>query len=280
MPRTTTFEIAFRPLVLLVAFLGGGSVVRASTIEVKIQNFQFTGQHLTIQLGDTVRWTNFDGTTHSTTEGTDLVLNGNEAWHHYYSPGSGSFSVTFDAAFLAANPRPADEYGYFCVPHTSMRGSIKVVLGPGLPFCFCEPLGPCSNRDYGAGCVNSGQERGGRMLASGSTSVLADDLQITVDLLPLNKTCILLRGMNQIGQTQLGEGWRCIGSPFYRMGGQNTGPSGVLVRGPGIAAWTSGSVAPILAGQTWSFQLWYRDFASQCGNNTNISNGYVLTFTP
>src|SRR5258708_8780543 len=78
---------------------------RANTVDVAIQNFQFTGQHLTIQLGDTVRWTNMDGTTHSATEGTDFVLNGNEAFHHPFPPGSPPASTTFDAAILAAYPR-------------------------------------------------------------------------------------------------------------------------------------------------------------------------------
>ena len=31
-----------------------GSVARANTIDVKIEFYQFTGQHLTIQLGDSV----------------------------------------------------------------------------------------------------------------------------------------------------------------------------------------------------------------------------------
>lgn len=271
------FHVAFA----LLGLLGSGSGAFANTIDVKIQQFQFTGQHLTIQLGDTVRWTNFDTSSHTSTEGTDLVLNGNEAWHHNFpGGGTGTFSVTFDAAFLAANPRPADTYFYFCVAHTGMQGSITVVDGPGQPFCFCSPLGPCSNRDYGAGCVNSGQNRGGRMLASGTTSVAADDLQLVIEFLPVDKTCLIIRGMNQIGQTQFGEGWRCLGSPFRRMSAQNTGTNGVVVRGPRIVASTAGTIAPIVSGQTWGFQLWYRDFISQCGNATNVSNGYEVTFTP
>lgn len=267
-------------MLALLALLGSGSSALADTIDVQIQQFQYTGQHLTIQLGDTVRWHNYDTSSHTSTEGTDLVLNGNEAWHHNFPGNSGPFSVTFDAAFLAANPRPGDTYFYFCVAHTGMTGSIAVVSGPGLPFCFCSPLGPCSNRDYGAGCVNSGQNRGGRMLASGTTSVAADDLQLVVEFLPINKTCLVIRGMNQIGQTQFGEGWRCLGSPFRRMSAQNTGPTGVLVRGPGIVASTAGTLGPIVSGQTWGFQLWYRDFNSECGNATNVSNGYEVTFTP
>lgn len=267
----------FLPRGWWILLLGLASPARADTINVSIQQFQFTGQHLTIDLGDTVRWTAFESG-HTATEGTDLVLNGNEAWHNQFSVGE-VFSVTFNAAFLAANPRPGNEYGYFCVAHPGMRGSIKVISGPGLPFCFCAPLGPCSNRDYGAGCVNSNSNRGGRMLASGSTSVAADDLQLIVDLLPANKPTMLLSGKSLVAQTQIGEGWRCIGSPFFRMGSGSTGPNGVFSRGPGMILSTPGMKAKVDAGQTWRFQLWYRDL-SQCGSNSNISNGYVVTFTP
>jgi plastocyanin len=204
----------FLPLVLALFALG--SPARAETIDVIVAQFQFTGQHLTIQLGDTVRWIGVHSG-HTTTEGTDLVLDQDEAWHEPLSLNE-VFSVTFNAAFLAAHPRPGNVYWYFCVPHgAAMTGSIKVVTGPGLPFCFCSPLGPCSNRDYGAGCTNSTFTRGGRMLGSGSTSIAADDLLLTVDLLPANRPAVLLASDRLIGQTQIGEGWRCIGSPALRL---------------------------------------------------------------
>ena len=267
---------------VLGAVLALAPPARASVIDVEIRNFGFNGEHLTIEVGDTVRWTNYDGTTHSATEGTDLVLNGNEAFHHMFPPGSPAQSTTFDAAFLALYPRPGNRYDYFCVPHgAAMVGSITVYSDPGDFFCFCEPLGPCSNRDYGAGCSNSnGTFRGGRMIGSGSASVAADDLVLTVDLLPPNKTCLPFRGMNQVGQIQMGEGWRCVGSPFYRLPAQNSGAGGTIAVGPGVVASTSSGAHPILSGQTWRFQVWYRDAMSPCGNNTNVSNGYAVSFVP
>ena len=269
-------------LVGLGGFLAFAGVARANTIDVQIQNFQFTGQHLTIQLGDTVRWRNLDGTTHSATEGTDFVLNGNEAFHHMFPPGSPPASTTFDAAFLAANPRTGNRYDYFCVPHGgAMTGSITVYSGPGDYFCFCSPLGPCSNRDYGAGCSNSNPGyRGARMTGTGSASVAADDLQVVVDLLPPNKTCLPFRGTSLAGQIQMGEGWRCIGGPLRRFAVQSSGASGTITIGPGIVAGTLGGPAPIASGETWLFQVWYRDQVSPCGNATNVSNGYSVAFVP
>ena len=262
--------------------LGSAVPARANTIDVRIENYQFTGQHLTIQLGDTVRWTNYDATTHTATEGTDLILNGNEAFHHPFPPGSPPASTTFDAAFLAANPRTGNRYDYFCVPHgAAMTGSITVYSGPGDFFCFCAPLGPCSNRDYGAGCSNSNPGyRGARMTGTGSASVAADDLQLFVDLLPANKTCLPFRGTTQTGQMAMGEGWRCIAPPLYRMASQNSGASGTIAIGPGIVASCAGGNAPIGSGQTWFFQVWYRDAMSPCGHATNVSNGYSVAFVP
>jgi plastocyanin len=276
-------KAAWAGLVGLALFAASSAPVRANTIDVRIQNYQFTGQNLTIQLGDTVRWTNYDPTTHTATEGTDFVLNGNEAFHHPFPPGSPPASTTFDAAFLAANPRTGNRYDYFCVPHgAAMVGSITVYTGPGDFFCFCAPLGPCSNRDYGAGCSNSNPNlRGARMTGSGSASVAADDLQLYVDLLPANKTCLPFRGTTQTGQQQpMGEGWRCIAPPLYRMPTQNSGAAGTITIGPGIVAGSAGSNAPIVSGQTWLFQVWYRDSVSPCGHATNVSNGYSVAFVP
>jgi plastocyanin len=275
-----------RPSLRLLARIALGAVLalpgHANTIDVDIQYFQFTGQYLTIAVGDTVRWTNRDPTTHSATEGTDFVLNGNEAFHHMFSPGSPSQSTTFDAAFLAANPRPGNRYDYFCVPHgAAMTGAITVTSGPGTFFCFCAPIGPCSNRDYGAGCSNSNPGyRGGRMIGGGSASVAADDLTLAVDLLPANKTCLPFRGTSLTGQMQMGEGWRCIAGPLQRMAILDSGPAGVVTIGPGIVASTAASNDPIAVGETWHFQLWYRDAVSPCGNATNVSNGYSVTFVP
>jgi len=271
-----------RLLAAISAATGLAGNGRAADIEVLIQNFQFTGQHLTIEVGDTVRWTNLDGAYHTATEGTDLVLDGDEAFHHSLPSGSPPASTTFDAAFLAANPRPGNRYDYFCVPHAGpMRGSITVTSGPGDFFCFCAPLGPCSNRDYGAGCSNSNLGyRGARMIGAGSASVASDDLVLRVDLLPPNKTCLPFRGMNGIGQVQMGEGWRCIGGPLFRLPLQNSGSLGQIDVGPGLVAASAPGNGPMSAGQTWRFQVWYRDLPSPCGNATNVSNGYAVLFVP
>lgn len=279
MPKPSAPSLRPPLLVLLVWLLAAGRA-GATTWDVSVQFFAYTGQHLTIQVGDSVRWTNLDSAAHSTTEGTDGVVNGNEAWHHIFTSGAPAWSLTFDAAFLAANPRAGNRYDYFCWVHPGMRGSITVVDGPGSPFCFCSPLGPCSNRDYGAGCTSVGNERGARLLAGGTASVSADDLVLLTDLLPANRTCIVFRGTTAVAQTQMGEGWRCIGAPLARFTAQDSGANGIVALGPGLVAAAGLNGPPILAGETWNFQVWYRDPGSPCGSTSNVSNAYQIAFRP
>ena len=61
---------------------------RANTIDVAIHNLTYTGQNITIALGDTVRWTNLDSLTHTVTEGFVHPPNGSEAFNHSFPPGS------------------------------------------------------------------------------------------------------------------------------------------------------------------------------------------------
>lgn len=272
--------ILSRVLGLLACVLVAGSA-GASTIDVKIQNFQYIGQNITISVGDTVRWTNLDGATHTVTEGFVHPLNGNELFHHSFPSGSQPFSVTFDSAFLAAHPMPGNTYHYFCVPHgAGMVGSVTVDTGPGSLYCFCVPFPACSNTDAGAGCPNSSNYYGARLQGVGTASVGADDLQLVVDHMPLNKSALMLRGTTQTPQNLFYNGFLCTGGSLHRFPLQNSGATGTLVLGPGIAASTSAGAAPIASGQTWNFQCYYRDSISPCGHQVNISNGYSVTFTP
>ena len=252
----------------------------ASTIDVSIQNFQYTGQNITIQLGDQVRWTNHDSVAHTVTEGFVHPPNGSEAFNHTLNPGSAPFRVTFDAAFLAAHPMPGNRYNYFCIFHgTGMVGSVTVDDGPGSLYCFCDATPACLILDYGAGCPNS-TFNGGRMRGSGSASVAADDLLLLVDQLPHMKSALVFRGSAQVPPAVFFDGYLCTGGSLYRFTVQSSGASGAFVQGPGIVASTLASAAPIAAGQTWSFQCYYRDALSLCNHQLNITNGYSVAFGP
>ena len=87
-----------------------GPVAAPSTVEVKIDNFTFGPQSITIAAGTTVKWTNRDDIPHTvvSTEGAfkSRVLDTDE-----------SFAFTFS--------KPGN-YPYFCSIHPHMTGSVVV----------------------------------------------------------------------------------------------------------------------------------------------------------
>lgn len=93
------------------------------TVEVAANGLTFTPQDLNINMGDTVTW-NWNGAgSHNVNSDDDAFLSGMPTM------APNTFSVTFDAIFLAANPVIADFYGYHCHPHLAfgMVGSIQVM---------------------------------------------------------------------------------------------------------------------------------------------------------
>jgi len=107
----------------------------AATIDVTVGpggSPTFSPQDVTIQIGDTVRWTwASDG--HNV--GSGLPGSPTSAFFSGPPQNTGTvFSVTFDAAFLAANPIANNLYDYHCHPHgfLGMVGSIQVA-SPTIP---------------------------------------------------------------------------------------------------------------------------------------------------
>jgi plastocyanin len=86
-----------------------------TTQNVTIQNFAFSPASLTINVGDTVTWTNMDSVTHTATATDGSFDTGNIA-----SGASGS--VTFDTA---------GTFNYICSIHPNMTGTIIVQEAAG-----------------------------------------------------------------------------------------------------------------------------------------------------
>jgi hypothetical protein len=150
--------------------------------------------------------------------------------------------------------------------------------------CTCPPnLGPCGNHDASAGCANS-SGAGALITPAGSTSVSSDDLVLTTSGLPVNKSSIMFMSGNFTAiPLPFSDGRRCVAAPLLRWPTTNSGASGSVAYGPGLAAQSAtlfGPAGSILAGSTWGFQTWYRDPSGPCGLLTNISAAVKATFLP
>jgi len=116
-----------------------GSFAQGQTTHTVDQvGFTFVPRDLVIQVGDTVSWVWSSGD-HTVTEGPGPTPTGSEAFDSLLDAGTTSFSVTFDASFLASNPPQGGSpnvYDYYCVPHWvfGMDGTITVQQPtPGIP---------------------------------------------------------------------------------------------------------------------------------------------------
>ncbi len=110
-------RIAAATVVLALGMAQAG----AATVQINIQGMQFGpgNQPVTVNAGDTVRWTNFDSVTHTVTSGANRVADG--TFDTFLLNGQ-SFSRTYTEA---------GTFPYFCRPHANMVSSI--VVTPSAP---------------------------------------------------------------------------------------------------------------------------------------------------
>ena len=272
---------------LLALFGALTASASAETIVVDQLGFYFSSREIFIQPGDTVRWVWHDGG-HTVTEGTDGVVNGNEAFHSALTSGTQVLQVTFTPAFLAANPRPGNRYPYFCVPHFAigMNGGVTVVTPePGASYCFGDGSGtacPCSNPSTGpVGCRNSGLKFG-RLRANGTASVAADSLVLQMSGAPESGNVLFFQGTAQTNGragTVFGDGLRCASGSVIRLGIKTIAFGYTTYPQPGdLPVSLRGVVSP---GDSRTYQVFYRDPPSACsGAQFNTSNGYAISWLP
>jgi plastocyanin len=96
----------------LLGLLTGAAVMAAPAADtaVKIDNFTFTSQRVTVKAGTTVTWTNQDDIPHTVTSAT-------KAFRSKALDTDDKFSFTFTTAGV---------YEYFCSLHPHMTGTIVV----------------------------------------------------------------------------------------------------------------------------------------------------------
>ena len=117
---------------------------------------------------------------------------------------------------------------------------------------------------------------GAKIYATGSESVLENDLVLTALGVPPNESGLFYYGDNQM-QVPFGQGFRCVGGSHgvFRLNPVvNSGPFGVLNTRVDLTLPPSpyGVIHP---GTTWNFQAWFRDGAA-----FDLSDAVEVTFLP
>jgi plastocyanin len=95
---------------LVAAFIAAASPAQAAVVEVKIDNFTFNPQQITVKAGDTVIWVNHDDIPHTVTSKTMVFR-------------SKAMDTDDKFSFTFATP---GKYDYFCSLHPHMTGLIVV----------------------------------------------------------------------------------------------------------------------------------------------------------
>ena len=88
-----------------------------SSTAITINKFEFAPARLTVNVGDTVTWTNEENSFHTVTSGTPDSGTG------LFDSGEFDTSETFEYTFAAAGT-----YAFFCDRHEFMRGEVIVVV--------------------------------------------------------------------------------------------------------------------------------------------------------
>ena len=152
---------------------------------------------------------------------------------------------------------------------------------PGSALCFGDQC-PCGNDDPDAGCMNS-TGKGALLGGSGTASISADDLVLVGSQLPFKSVCIVLVGDEVRNPALVQDGKLCVGGKIGRMQQhKNTGPDGTLAFNR-ISSRLLAQSRLHAPGDTFYFQLWYRDTpVAVCGSShkANTSNSYAITWLP
>ncbi|TAJ16620.1 MAG: hypothetical protein EPO68_10780 [Planctomycetota bacterium] len=137
---------------LLAATCAG--LAHAATHNVTAVGNTYSPKNLQIVVGDTVNWS--WGGFHNVTSGIGGAPDG------IFTSGSpvfgGSLSITFDQAFIDANPVPGNIYNYFCDTHVSfgMEGLIRVNMPPQGPTPYGCGINPAGSLALGSGALKIG----------------------------------------------------------------------------------------------------------------------------
>jgi hypothetical protein len=152
-------------------------------------------------------------------------------------------------------------------------GVPSIGSAPGTPVCFGDGGGancPCRNPgSSGEGCANS-TGSGAVLSATGSNVVATDDLVLRATKAAANKTGVFLQGSQQVANPLLG-GILCVGGSTKRLEILQTDSSGNASSTLSVV-----NAGVVVAGQTRTYQFWFRDSSASCGAGSNLSGAYQI----
>lgn len=153
-------------------------------------------------------------------------------------------------------------------------------------FCFGDGSGtpcPCGNASASGanvGCLNS-LGTGGRLRANGTASIASDSLVLQGSGMP-NSSVLYFQGSTQVNGglgTVFGDGLRCAGGTVTRLG-TKTNVAGMSLH-PAVGDPSISVGGANVAGDSRTYQSWYRNAASFCSPDTfNLTNGVVVSWAP
>ena len=153
-----------------------------------------------------------------------------------------------------------------------------------LPFCFGDGTGtacPCSNTGLPSrGCENTASTGGAYLMASGTASLGADDLNLIVRELPASVTTYFVQGSSLYGApSTFGDGIRCHGGPTIATKTANA--SGIITYGPGAGDSPISTLTTIPPASTRYYQAGYAASPNLCGGaNFNWSSAVSVVWYP
>jgi plastocyanin len=145
--RKRYFGLIGALIVLLVAtFLPGVTLIAppsasAKTVSVSIIDTAFSSADITVNVGDTVKWTNTGAVPHTVTSTSSGPLDSGQL-----APGA-TYQFTFTEV---------GTYNYKCLNHVTMTGVIRVVSGGPTPTKTATPIAPSITLDKEKSKYNGG----------------------------------------------------------------------------------------------------------------------------
>jgi len=158
---------------------------------------------------------------------------------------------------------------------------VQIQNNPALDMNGDGLLDECVPASYCTGGINS-SGAGGSIMALGSPQLALNNLTLHASGLPTQQWSYFLMSQNQANVPNFGgsQGVLCLGAPIVRFVMSGTGQVGQTTPG-GTRTYTvdflnlpSGVV--FMPGETWNFQLWYRDLNP--GATSNTSDGVTVMF--